>query len=141
MNAAPPTAAAPARRGALHFSRTAALVLGIFLVCIETWRRSHQFGDLASWPHIFDDYLAGGFLVVASILAARDLAKGHTWLAAAWGATTMMMVKSLFVHLAERGPDPSGASTAWVLAFKGAILAVCIAALAQTLRARPFGGD
>ena len=117
----------------LHYSRTAALVLGIFLVCIETWRRSHQFGDIANWPRIFDDYFAGGFLVVASIVAARSALKGRTWLAAAWGATTMMMLLSFFSQLVERGPDPSGASMACVLAFKVAILAVSLAALAQTL--------
>ena len=89
------------QRASLRFSRYAALGLGIFLIAIETWRRSHQLRDLTMWPAIFDDYLGGAFLITASLIASRTTTKGRTWLAAAWGGATAMMFGSFFGQLAE----------------------------------------
>jgi hypothetical protein len=116
----------------------AALVFGIFAIAVETWRRWHQFGDIAMWPSIFDDYLAGGFLIIASRIAARDVRKGRVWLAAAWGAATMMMFSSLFGQLVGHfASDPSGLPIAVVISVKAILLAVCAAGLAATLRSAP----
>ena len=125
----------------IRFSRRAAFALGVFAICIESWRRWHQFGDVAMWPAIFDDYLAGGFLIVASRIAARDVRRGRVWLAAAWGAATMMMYGSFFGHLVNRGPpDPSGFPVNVVLFVKAIMLAVCMGGLIATLRRGPDDG-
>src|SRR5262245_2441890 len=119
----------------IRFSRRAAFILGIFAIVVESWRRWHQFGDMALWPSIFDDYVAGGFLIIASRIAARDVRKGQVWLAAAWGAATMMMFLSLFGQLVGHfASDPSGLPIAVVISVKVILLAVCVAALAATLR-------
>lgn len=121
--------------GGLRFARTAALAFGVFLIVIETWRRFHQLGDVAMWPSIFDDYLAGLALITASRIAARSTERGRTWLAAAWGATTFMMFGSFFHQLVDHAePDPSGVPIECVLAVKGAMLAVCLSGLVATLR-------
>jgi hypothetical protein len=127
-------------RAALRFSRRAALALGIFLICIETWRRSHQLGDPAMWPSIFDDYLGGAFLIAASLIARRSVTKGRTWLAAGWGGATGMMFGSFFGQLMQHhAPDPSGVPTSCVVAFKGVLFALCIAGLTATLRSHDDG--
>jgi hypothetical protein len=68
----------------LRINRYATLVLGGAVIVIEVWRRWGQFGDLAMWPAIFDDFLAGGLLIASSWVAARDAVAGTKWLAAAW---------------------------------------------------------
>jgi hypothetical protein len=111
------------------------MALGIFLIAIETWRRSHQLGDITKWPSIFDDYLGGAFLIAASLIAARNPTKGRTWLAAGWGGAVAMMLGSFFGQLVEHDrADPSGVATACVLAVKAALCGLCLAGLIATLR-------
>jgi hypothetical protein len=119
----------------LRFSRTAALVFGAFLILVETWRRSHQFGEIRMWPSIFDDYLAGAFLIGASRIAARDMSKGRAWLAGAWGAASGMMFGSFFGQLVEHSAsDPSGLATSCIVAVKGVMFTTCVAGLVTALR-------
>jgi catechol 2,3-dioxygenase-like lactoylglutathione lyase family enzyme len=128
--------AAPASSSALAFSRAAARAFGIFLFAIETWRRWHQLGEPRMWPSILDDWLAGAFLVAASVVARRDPSRGRAWLAGAWGAATGMMFGSFFGQLTDpHGPDPSGAATSLVVAVKGLMFALCLAGLVASLRA------
>jgi hypothetical protein len=109
--------------------------LGVIAFVVESWRRRHQFGGVTMWPVIFDDYLGGGFLIVASRIAARDPGRGRVWLAAAWGAASMMMYGSSFGQLVNRAaPDASGLPVPFVLAVKAVLLAVCLAGLVITLR-------
>jgi hypothetical protein len=112
-----------------------AFVFGVLAICIESWRRRHQFGDVAMWPAIFDDYLAGGFLITASRIAARDARRGRIWLAGAWGAATGMMYGSFFGHLVNRAaPDPSGVPVVVVLVVKAVLLVACLTGLIASLR-------
>jgi hypothetical protein len=122
---------------ALAFSRTAARGFGVFLFAIETWRRWDQMGQPRKWPSILDDWLAGAFLVAASVIATRDPSKGRAWLAGAWGAATGMMFGSFFGQLTDgRGVDPSGAATSVVVGVKGMMLALCVAGLVTSLRGK-----
>jgi catechol 2,3-dioxygenase-like lactoylglutathione lyase family enzyme len=122
---------------ALAFSRTAARWFGVFLFAIETWRRWDQMGELRKWPSILDDWLAGAFLVAASVVAARDPSRGRAWLAGAWGAATGMMFGSFFGQLTDgHGVDPSGAATSVVVGVKGAMFALCVAGLVASLRGK-----
>jgi hypothetical protein len=119
---------------ALRFARRAAPPFGLFAIGIETWRRWHQFGDVRMWPVIFDDYLMGGFLLAASLVAARSPARGRTWLAGAWGVATGMMYGSFFLQLGNPlGPDPSGFPLALVLLVKGIMLATCVSGLVTSV--------
>jgi hypothetical protein len=123
------------------FSRRAAFALGVFAIVVESWRRRHQFGDVSMWPLIFDDYIAGSFLIAASRIAARDAGRGRVWLAAAWGASAMMMYGSFFGQLINRAaPDASGLPTTFVLGVKAVLFAICLAGLAVTLRRGPASG-
>jgi hypothetical protein len=122
----------------MRFSQLAAVAFGVYLIAVESWRRWHQLGDVAMWPRIFDDFLAGTFLIAASRIAARDIGRGRIWLAAAWGAAAMMMYGSFFGQLAERGaPDASGLPVTVVLAVKAVMFAICTAGLVATLRSKP----
>ncbi len=122
---------------ALEFSRVAARGFGVFLFAIETWRRWDQMGELRRWPSILDDWLAGAFLVAASVVAGRDAARGRAWLAGAWGAATGMMFGSFFGQLTDgQGMDPSGAATSVVVGVKGVMFGLCVAGLVTSLRAK-----
>jgi hypothetical protein len=121
----------------LAFARHAAFLFGAFAIVIETWRRWHQFGEVALWPAIFDDWLMGGFLIGAARFAGRDAVRGRPWLAGAWGVATGIMYGSFFIGLQNRDRgDPSGFPAWCVLAVKGAMLALCLAGLVASLRAR-----
>ena len=118
----------------LVFSRRAALAAGIVMPLIETWRRWAEWGQLSKLPSILDDFVAGGFLILGSVMS-RNPASGRPYLAAAWGVATGMMYYSFFGQLVLLGqPDPSGVSSAVVVAFKGVLFAGCVFCLAGALR-------
>ena len=122
----------------LAFSRQLALGAGLFLPAIETWRRWGQFGQISKWPVIFDDFLAGGFLVLSTLVCRRSLPQGRLLLAGAWGAAVGMMYGSFFSQLVELGePDPSGVPSVLVVAFKALLLGLSLAGLVGALRTPP----
>ncbi len=122
---------------AIDFSRVAARAFGVFLFAIETWRRWDQMGQVRKWPSILDDWLAGAFLVAASVVAARDATRGRAWLAGAWGAATGMMFGSFFGQLTDgHGIDPSGAATSVVVGVKGVMFGLCVVGLVTSLRGK-----
>ncbi len=119
----------------LAFSRRAALVAGIVMPLVETWRRWAEWGQLSKLPSILDDFLAGGFLILGAVMSRRDPASGRTYLAAAWGVATGMMYYSFLGQLVLLGqPDPSGVPPAAVVALKGVLLTGCVLCLAGALR-------
>jgi len=118
----------------LVFSRRAALVAGILMPLIETWRRWAEWGQLSKLPSILDDFVAGGFLILGAVMS-RNPTSGRPYLAAAWGVATGMMYYSFFGQLVLLGqPDPSGISSAVVVAFKGVLFAGCLFCLGGALR-------
>jgi hypothetical protein len=123
------------------FSRRLAIVAGILLPIAETVRRWDQLGDLRIWPFWLDDWAIGGLLLYGAWRTRQDVAAGRPVLAAAWGFACGMGYASFFSQLAmiDR-PDPSGASPVAVVAVKGVMLAVAIAALVATLAWRPAAG-
>jgi hypothetical protein len=119
----------------LTFSRRLALVFGVLLPIVETYRRWHQLGDIRIWPAWLDDWAIGGFLLYGAWRTAKDAATGRPWLTAAWGFTCGMAYPSFFGQLARLDqPDPSSLPAAWVVGIKGVGFLLAILALAGSLR-------
>jgi hypothetical protein len=126
------------------FSRRLALAAGFALPVVETIRRWHQLGDLASWPFWLDDWCIGAFLLygVWRTRPGQALVRGHPVLAAAWGFACGQGYTSFFGQLgALSQPDPSGVASRTVVAIKGVMFALGIVALVVTLRWKPPGPD
>jgi hypothetical protein len=120
----------------LVVSRRMAQVLGVLLIAVETWRRRHQLTDPIHWPVIVDDYLAGGFLIISARMASPPTtARGHRFLAAAWGVALGMMYGSFFGQLENRASsDPSGAPVVAMLMVKAVGLLLCVIGFVGALR-------
>ena len=58
-----------------------AVVFGILLIVLETGRR---FGHWEQWVSMIDDYLAGGFLIIAGLKFRANPAKHIRLLSVAW---------------------------------------------------------
>ena len=148
--ASPAREAAPAQRGRIErasksdmrFSRTAALVLGVLVPLAETVRR---WGTWRQSPmSLFDDYILAALVLHGAWLAGRDFHRGQRYLAAAWGVVCGVGYGSVMgqlqrLHTGE--PDPAPISASAVAVIKVALLALSVAALIATLRARPAAGE
>lgn len=118
----------------LRISRIAALVAGIALPCIETWRR---WGDLSDWAWWLDDCIAAALLLYAWYAGREQAGRSRPYLMAAWGYTLGIAYMSFFGHLNSPAvTDPSGVSVTWVLAFKGFGLGLAAGCLALAWLAR-----
>src|SRR4051812_9263477 len=112
----------------LKASRATALVVGLLLPCIETWRRWRM---LADWPSWLDDYIAGALLLYAWQAGRHEVTRSRPYLMAAWGYTFGIAYMSFFGQLhSARNADPSGMSTDVVIAFKALGLVVSVTCLA-----------
>ncbi|MGD0679774.1 MAG: hypothetical protein ABSC94_30685 [Polyangiaceae bacterium] len=80
----------------LTLSRRLALGSGLILPAVETWRRWGQWSQVAQWPFILDDFLAGALLVLGSLAVKRSPTEGRALLASAWGVAFGMMYGSFF---------------------------------------------
>ena len=119
----------------LRFSFRLAIVAGVFLPIAETARRWHQLKQLSMWPAWLDDILLGAFLLYAAWRMGRDQVAGQRFLAAAWGCACGMGYFSFFGQLARMAqPDPSALPSTWVVAAKGMMLLLAIAALIGSMR-------
>ena len=119
----------------LTFSRRLALVFGVLLPIVETYRRWQQLGDYHYWPAWLDDWAIGAFLLYGAWRTAKEVETGRPWLTAAWGFTCGMAYPSFFGQLARLDqPDPSALPAAWVVGIKGVGFLLAILALAGSLR-------
>jgi hypothetical protein len=122
------------------FARGLAWIAGVVLPLGETARRWHQLGELGWFGGLLwawlDDWLIGAFLLYGAWRAGRDAVTGQASLAAAWGFTLAIAIGS-FLTGVFGDADPTGASRTVVVAIKGAMLVLCIAALVAVLRWRP----
>jgi hypothetical protein len=121
----------------MKFSRFAAIVGGVAVPVLETARRWHQLGDVSALPFWFDDWLIGLFLLYGAWVTRPGTLGGRATLAAAWGFACGMGYASFFSQLdALSRPDPSGINASIVVAAKGVLVTLAIAALIATLRHR-----
>ena len=114
----------------LAFPRRLAILGGVVLPIVETARRWHQLADPRIWPFWLDDWVIGALLLYGAWRTRRDAVDGQPVLAAAWGFACAMGYTSFFSQLARIDlPDPSGVSPVTVVAIKGVMVALAIAAL------------
>ena len=126
----------------MAFSRAVAILGGIVLPLIETYRRWHQLGNWRMAPAWLDDWLIGGFLLYAAWRTREGAPPGgRQILVAAWGFACGMGLSSFIAQLANlEQADSSGASSALVAAIKGLMLGLGISALSSVLRSDPERG-
>jgi hypothetical protein len=124
----------------LQFSRRLAIAAGVVLPLVETARRWSQLGDLSVWPFWLDDFAIGGFLLYGAWKTRTADAQGVSTLAAAWGFACGMGYSSFFGQLAALSQsDPSGIQSSTVVAIKGVMLLLALAALIVTLKSARQG--
>lgn len=118
----------------MQFSRTAALIVGVCLPVIETWRRWGTGSHIAAW---LDDFIAGVLLLYAWRMGRAELALARPYLMAAWAYTFGIAYMSFFGdYLGPARMDPSGFSREIVLGFKAFGIGLSSIALAAVWRER-----
>jgi hypothetical protein len=118
----------------MQFEGRAALVLGILLPVLETYRRGFAHWQV-EFTTMFEDYLAGALLLAAAWAAYRRSAAATALLLVAWAWLTAMMTTSFVdqVEVTIRGVDLEPMNTD-VLVVKFLLLATSVAALARSFR-------
>lgn len=118
----------------MRFEVTAAYVIGALLPLLETMRRglAHWLVDFTT---MFEDYLAGGLLLLAATLATRNSRHAPAFLVLAWAYCTGMMGSSFWGQLEAtlRGQERE-ANNGTVIAFKLLLWGTCVISLALSFR-------
>jgi len=116
----------------MRFEVGAAWTMGIALPVLETVRRGANVDDI---PGYVDDYLIGAFLLFAARAATKRQPNGPVLLVAAWAILCGGFYSSFFGQIRfATTPDISGYSNVLVIAVKGCLYAVAIAALVKAIR-------
>lgn len=122
----------------MWLSRMLAVVLGVFVPVAETVRRWTTWRDTPL--SLFEDYVLAAFVLYGAWLAGRDVRRGQSVLAAAWGVVCGVGYCS-FVGQLDRlrlgEPDPAPIPSSWVAVIKGVLLALGVVALIVTVWAQP----
>jgi hypothetical protein len=125
----------------MKFSRTFAVVLGVFVPIAETVRRWSTWQE--SPMSLLDDYILAALVLYGAWAAGRDFQRGQRLLAAAWGVVCGVGYGSVMgqIHRVQTGEaDPAPISALAVLVIKLLLFVLSVAALIATLRARPRTG-
>src|SRR5262245_56003749 len=110
-----------------RFEVRAAYVVGALLPILETARRRTDFHPLHAY---LDDFVIGGWLLLAAWSVSKGKRYGTAFLCSAWGALCGGMWGSFFGQLSNSSPaDVSGLTNGVVVAIKGAIWAIALFAL------------
>lgn len=118
----------------MRFEGKAALVVGILLPVLETYRRGLSYWHI-EFTTMFEDYLAGLLLLAAAWAAGKRHSSQFALLLTAWAWVTGMMTIS-FVSQVEttiRGIDVEAQNTD-VLVVKFLLLAISATALQYSFR-------
>ena len=116
----------------MAFEARAAVVIGILLPVLETYRRGIGYWRV-EFTTMFEDYLAGVLLLTAVWAAYRQWASRNALLLLAWAWVTGMMTISLVdqIEVTVRGVDLEPRNTD-VLIAKCLLFAVSAAALVRS---------
>lgn len=127
----------------IAFSRRLALIGGVLLPLLETIHRWDEIpGPLRTWNSWLDDYVIGGFLLLAAWRSWRDPTGGRPLLAAAWGVAIGMGWYSLMGQMQRlldpaSEADPSGLPHIYMIAIKAGLLALGITGLIGAVQHPP----
>ena len=117
----------------LTFSRQVAAYGGAILPLLETWRRRHEWTEIAKLPFILDDFVIGAMLLWGAWAVRRSSRTGRPILVAAWGVACGMGYPSFFSELVRLGePDPSGVATSKVVLVKAVLLGLAILGMSRS---------
>jgi len=118
----------------MRFEVLAAFAVGALLPVLETVRRGIGHW-LISFSTMFEDYVAGGLLLVAALVSWRSTGYGPPLLLASWAYVTGMMSSSFWYQLEAtiRGTAME-ANNLTVLGFKAILWATCVTAVVRCMR-------
>lgn len=116
----------------MRFELAAAYAMGIGLPLLETLRRRTNFDTISGYV---DDFIAGGLLLFAARAVSRGRPNGPVLLVAAWAVLCGGLYGSFFYQLEGAAAlDVSGLGTGTVVAVKGVLYAIALAALVRSVR-------
>ena len=118
----------------MRFEVSAAFCIGVLLPVLETVRRGFGHWSVEATT-MLEDYLAGAFLIVAGLAAAREATFARPLLLAVWAGVSAMMSISLVSQIEEtvRAIDLEP-NNSLVLLFKTLLWVTCVVALLLSFR-------
>ena len=118
----------------MRFEVRAALVIGILLPVLETYRRGFGYWGV-EFVTMFEDYAGGALLLSAAWAAIKNRASAPALLLIAWSAVSGMMVLSFTGQVEEtvKAVDLEPMNGI-VLCVKFALLLTCLIALVRSYR-------
>lgn len=115
----------------MNMFRIAAVLLALALMIGESWR---SWGVGRPIMFVLDDYLMGGFLIVAAWAVRRPTVRNRAMFAAAWGFSAGMLYPSFFAKIHEPALMQQGNWDPLVLtALVGVAFAVSLIGMAFSL--------
>jgi len=118
----------------MRFEVISALVMGVLLPTLETIRRGLDHWAV-NFTTMFEDYVAGGLLLVAGFVSTQSKPNGPLLLLAAWAYVTGMMGGSFWDQLEStlRGVELEP-NNAVILVFKLLLWGTCVVSLVLSFR-------
>ena len=118
----------------MRFEVVAAFVIGVLLPVLETGRRGISTWTI-NFTTMFEDYLAGGLLLVGGWAAYRSKSWGAVFLVLAWGYFSGLMTSSFVGQLEETlRQTASEPGNLLVLVVKFLLWSVCVISLVLSFR-------
>ena len=118
----------------MRFEVVTAFIVGSLLPVLETMRRGIDHWAV-SFSTMFEDYVAGGLLLVGAIVSVRSKTYALPLLLASWAYATGMMSSSFWYQLEStiRGVGLE-TNNSTVLGFKAVLWGTCVMSVACCIR-------
>ncbi len=123
----------------MKFEIIAAFAIGVLLPVLETARRGNSHWAI-NFTTMFEDYLAGGLLLVGAWAAYRSKSWGALFLVVAWAYFSGLMTSSFVGQLEETlRQTASEPGNLLVLIVKFLLWSVCVSSLVLSFRTATRG--
>ena len=118
----------------MRFEVIAAFVIGILLPLLETFRRGISYWRI-DFTTMFEDYVAGGLLLIGAFGSYRARRWGAVFLVLAWVTLTGLMSSSLCSQLEETiRQTATGPNNGLVVCVKLVLWLTCVTVLGLSFR-------